>query len=144
MVSVCELALVQFHYKKNSWSKSSPFPSSPPPPTNPPLCFLSSCTGLNYGDTCSSNQTGVVAAVCGVIGFLFLALVAFLAVRRQKNTAKRTPRRRYSDVTSAPRALTRYVNLRVAHAPGMPGTFSPPLQVSDPDMHHGTRVTHVP
>ena len=31
-----------------------------------------------------------------------------------------------------------------AHAPGMPGTFSPPPQVSDPDMHHGTCVTHVP
>ena len=30
------------------------------------------------------------------------------------------------------------------HAPGMPGTFSPSPQVSDPDMHHGTCVTHVP
>ena len=29
-------------------------------------------------------------------------------------------------------------------APGMPGTFSPSPQVSDPDMHHGTCVTHVP
>ena len=25
-----------------------------------------------------------------------------------------------------------------AHAPGMPGTFSQPQRVSDPDMHHGT------
>ena len=40
--------------------------------------------------------------------------------------------------------LNRYVKLRVAHAPGMPGTFSPPPRVSDPDMHHGTCVTHVP
>ena len=40
--------------------------------------------------------------------------------------------------------LTRYIKLRVAHAPGMPGTFSPPPQVNDPDMHHGTCVTHVP
>ena len=40
--------------------------------------------------------------------------------------------------------LTRYVNLRVAHAPGMRGTFSPPPRFSDPDMHHGTCVTHVP
>ena len=31
-----------------------------------------------------------------------------------------------------------------AHAPRMPGTFSPSPQVSDPDMHHGTCVTHVP
>ena len=44
--------------------------------------------------------------------------------------------------------LTRYVNLRVVHAPEMPGTFSPPhrLQrkplVTDPGMHHGTCVTH--
>ena len=40
--------------------------------------------------------------------------------------------------------LARYVKFRVAHAPGMPGTFSPPPLVSDPDMHHGTGVTHVP
>ena len=39
--------------------------------------------------------------------------------------------------------LTRYVKLRVAHAPGMPGTFSPPPQFSDPDMHHGTFSTYV-
>ena len=26
----------------------------------------------------------------------------------------------------------------------MPGTFSPPPRISDPDMHHGTCVTHVP
>ena len=31
-----------------------------------------------------------------------------------------------------------------AHAPGMPETFSQPLRVSDPDMHHGTCMTHVP
>ena len=35
-------------------------------------------------------------------------------------------------------------NIWVGHAPGMPGTFSPPPRVSDPDMHHGTCVTHVP
>ena len=45
--------------------------------------------------------------------------------------------------------LTRSVIFRVAHAPGIPGTFSPPrLQrkplVSDPSMHHSTCVTHVP
>ena len=40
--------------------------------------------------------------------------------------------------------LARYVKLWVAHAPGMPGTFSPPPIVSDPDMHHATCVTHVP
>ena len=44
--------------------------------------------------------------------------------------------------------LTRYVKLRVAHAPGMPGTISPPLTsketASYPGMHHGTCFTHVP
>ena len=40
--------------------------------------------------------------------------------------------------------LSRYVKLRVAHAPGMPGRFSPPPWISDTGMHHGTCVTHVP
>ena len=31
-----------------------------------------------------------------------------------------------------------------AHAPGMSGSFSPPPEANDPDMHHGTCVTHVP
>ena len=39
--------------------------------------------------------------------------------------------------------LARYVKLWVVHAPGMQGTFSPPSRVSDPNMHHGTYVTHV-
>ena len=41
-------------------------------------------------------------------------------------------------------SLSRYVKLRVTHAPEIPGTFSPPTQVTDPNMHHGTCVTHVP
>ena len=40
--------------------------------------------------------------------------------------------------------LTRNVKLRFAHAPGMPGTFFRAPWVSDPDMHQGTCVTHVP
>ena len=40
--------------------------------------------------------------------------------------------------------LARYVQLRIEHALGMPGTFKTPPRVSDPDMHHGTCVTHVP
>ena len=40
--------------------------------------------------------------------------------------------------------LARYVKLRVEHAPGMLGTFSPPPRVSDSDMRHGTCVMHVP
>ena len=37
--------------------------------------------------------------------------------------------------------LTKNVKLRVVHAPGMSKTFSSPLRVSDPGMHHGTCVT---
>ena len=40
--------------------------------------------------------------------------------------------------------LDRHEKLWVAHAPGVPGTFSPPPQFSDPDMHQGTCVMHVP
>ena len=40
--------------------------------------------------------------------------------------------------------LARFVKLLVAHAPGMPGPFSPPPQVSEPDMHHDPCVTNVP
>ena len=46
----------------------------------------------------------------------------------------------YVSKTGAHEPLTRYVKLRVAHAPGMPGTFFPPQRVSDPDMHPGTCV----
>ena len=40
--------------------------------------------------------------------------------------------------------LTRCTKLWVTHTPGMPGTFSPQLQVSYPGMQYGTCVTHVP
>ena len=40
-------------------------------------------------------------------------------------------------------SLARYVTLRVVHASGMPGTFSTPLRVGDPDMYHGTCITQV-
>ena len=41
-------------------------------------------------------------------------------------------------------SLTRYAQVRVAHAPGMPGTFSSSPRVNDPDIHHGTCVIHMP
>ena len=40
--------------------------------------------------------------------------------------------------------LARYVKLRVAHVPGIPGTFFLPPRISDPDMHHGMCLTHMP
>ena len=48
-------------------------------------------------------------------------------------------------VTSRHGPLAKYVKkygLRMRQE--CPGTFSPPLRVSNPDMHHGTCVTHVP
>ena len=50
----------------------------------------------------------------------------------------------YHQIPASHGPLARYVKLRVVHAPGMPGTFSPPPWISDPGMHHGTCVTHVP
>ena len=44
---------------------------------------------------------------------------------------------------SSPWVSSRHVKLQVAHAPGMPGTFSPSLRVSDPDRLHGTCMTLV-
>ena len=41
-------------------------------------------------------------------------------------------------------SLARNVQLRAAHAPGMPRKFSPPPRVNDPDIHHGTCVANVP
>ena len=38
--------------------------------------------------------------------------------------------------------LATYAKMWVTHAPGMPGTVFPPARVSDPDMHHGTCVSH--
>ena len=43
----------------------------------------------------------------------------------------------------------RYTKIRVAHAPGMPGMFTPPPTSRkplfiDPGMHHGTCMMHVP
>ena len=40
--------------------------------------------------------------------------------------------------------LARCIKLRFAHAPRMPGTYSPPPRRSDPDMHLGMCWTHVP
>ena len=47
-------------------------------------------------------------------------------------------------IINSHRPLARFVKSRVAHAPVMPGTFSPPPRVSDSDMHQGTCMTHVP
>ena len=62
-----------------------------------------------------------------------------------RRTASRL--RPLSEVVSTERfhgPLTRYVKLRVAHAPRMAGTFYPPPQVSASVMHYGTCVIHVP
>ena len=40
--------------------------------------------------------------------------------------------------------LTRYVKLRIAHAPEMPGTFFLPPRISAPDLRDDMCVMHVP
>ena len=40
-------------------------------------------------------------------------------------------------------ALTRYLKLWIAHVPEIPGTFSPSVRVSDPDMREARVVMHV-
>ena len=65
--------------------------------------------------------------------------------KRQRNDA--IYHRLWLKWTSIPKSFhglpVRYVKLLVTHAPGMPGMFTPPRRFSDPDMHHGTCVTHV-
>ena len=46
--------------------------------------------------------------------------------------------------TDQPWASCQIREIAGTHAPGILGMFSPPPRVSDPDMHHGTCVTHVP
>ena len=78
--------------------------------------------------------------------------IAILHQPRPTDSADINTRLQLSDTSSIPPMhggfllgpLARYIKLRVAHAPGMPGTFSLTLKVSDPGMHHGKRVTHVP
>ena len=65
-----------------------------------------------------------------------------IVIKSDKTVGETIPVRQFWQTCHGP--LARYVKLRVAHPPGMPGTFSPPPQVSYPDMHHGTCVTHVP
>ena len=72
------------------------------------------------------------------ISFICIPKVLFL-ISRDRFTL-----RLGADLTTSHGPLTRYAKLRVAHASGMSATFSPPPCVSDPDMHDGTYVTHVP
>ena len=62
----------------------------------------------------------------------------------KSNLSNVTKSREWESRSNYPRhgPFTRYVKLRVAHAPGIPGTFSPPPRFGDPDMHHGSCVTH--
>ena len=57
---------------------------------------------------------------------------------------RKNPQFRISDSIDHNGPLARYAKFRDAHAPGMPGMFSPSPRLNDPSMHHGTCVTHVP
>ena len=82
----------------------------------------------------------IIWNLCQVIGINGSRLAPNL--QENDSNFKSVMRCQHSSSSNGP--LARYVNLRVAHAPGMPGTFFPPPRFSDPDMHHGTCVTHVP
>ena len=60
-----------------------------------------------------------------------------------KNNLRKKERKNIEQLLQPMGPLARYVKLWVVHAPGMPGTSSPPLRVCDPDMHHGTCVTRL-
>ena len=74
--------------------------------------------------------------------FIKVLPTKFAAWPRSTSVAKQCDRWLWTNQRHGP--LARYAKLLVAHAPGMPGTFSPPPQFSYPDMHHGTCVTHMP
>ena len=65
---------------------------------------------------------------CSVMSFIIL--VYFCGVYKATSSL-------YKSTYKWHEPLARYVKLWVVHARRMPGTFSPPLRVSDPDMHHG-------
>ena len=69
--------------------------------------------------------------------------IMVLSIRSRRNACIKPGVTRSFTSLVWPHLFHRYVKLRVAHAPGMPGTFSLPPRVSDPGMHQGTCVTHV-
>ena len=79
----------------------------------------------------------VVNTSCDVIGKCWNFLKQILSYSLNKNLLTVSVKLEHGP-------HTRYAILSFAHAPGMQGTFSPPLRVSDPDMHHGMWMTHVP
>ena len=118
-----------------------------------------------YTLTCTVNQTRVRCTQSCHILFQYIKLaLSFSLIQfelmdhpRQAHLDERQPvwsvllgnptwhrQRLSSDVLMTHGPLTRYAILQVAHAPRMPGTFSPPPRVSYPDMHYVTCVTHVP
>ena len=91
---------------------------------------------------CNNSSQELCARPCFMFVFVSWRLISAISFR----ITSLAPGQSY-DRPNGP--LTRYVKLRVAHAPGMRERFPchrlhrKPL-VSDPVMHHGTCVTHVP
>ena len=73
----------------------------------------------------------IVCAMVGIFSRPQCVKISFKGIRRLYCNSPHGP-------------LARYVKLRVAHSPGISGTFSPPPLVTDPETHQGTCVTHVP
>ena len=89
-----------------------------------------------------------------IFGILKFTLLAVVTAKRKIEDVSRRRRRQMIianlkkgnrvNTTATAWASCQIRKIAGAHAPGMPGTFSPSPQVRDPDMHHGTCVTHVP
>ena len=81
---------------------------------------------------------------CNSRGVFCIHLFLYLIQKENWQTFLCWNRNNPEDVSQCVGLLTRYVKLWVAHVPGEPGTFSSAPRVNDPEMHHGTCVTHVP
>ena len=87
--------------------------------------------------------------------FISAAFPSYI-IQSSWNNISGAPYRHYMNISCYRRGSYHYIphvsqrgscqilQITSAHAPGMPGTFSPPPRVSHPDMHHGTCVTHMP
>ena len=97
--------------------------------------------------SCSSHIGLMINLVASIlILWKFVSLILYgVHIIEQTSLPLNCPTivRYWHDITH-PWASCRYLKLRVAHALGLPGTFSPPPRVNDPDRHHSTCVTQVP
>ena len=115
------------------------------------------CLTISKHTSDSEIQHMVYATVCTLSFFImmwqkFISLVSsrsfhwhwghiIVPVYLKRSWNVNTP---HESIKIKPWASCHMRKIAGAHAPGMAGRCSAPLRVSNPDMHHGTCVTHVP